>query len=145
MNTEEALKLLTVISQFDGRTVSTDMAAAWAFALDDIDPQDALMMVRTHYRSERRMYPIRPGDLVDMSKQHVETSRWLLAHDVRAAKGYGLISRDHPETWPLPTSVETQLLAIRTRMQEAAGELDAGSPPVDNPVDNFGVRPRALD
>ena len=143
MNSDEALKLLTVISQFDGRTISTDMAAAWAFALDDVSAEDALLMVREHYRSERRMYPVRPGDLVDMSKVKLERTKYRIAADVRAARGYGIVPKDWPETTPLLEVQERQLLRARQLAQEHAAETD--SPAVESPVDNFGVRPRALD
>jgi hypothetical protein len=146
VNADEATKLLTVISQFDGRTISTDMAAAWAFALDDVDAQDALLMVREHYRSERRMYPIRPGDLVDMTKVKVEQTRYRIAADVRAARGYGIVSRSWPEKTPLPEWAQVRLLLARTKAMEAAGELEDLSPAVDNAVDNsYGVGTRALE
>lgn len=50
MTQSEAAQLLAVAAAFDRRTVGEPDAVAWADALADVNPGDALEAVRRHYR-----------------------------------------------------------------------------------------------
>lgn len=69
MTPADAAKILAVAAIFDRRTIGTIEAAAWAEALDDLDPKECAEAVRAHYR---------------------DTTTWLMPAHVR-----GLVAQRH--------------------------------------------------
>lgn len=61
MNAREVAELLTVVSAFDNRTISTEMVTAWAALLGDVGLEDATARVKRHYQSNTRW--LMPADL----------------------------------------------------------------------------------
>jgi len=138
MTVEEAMKLLLLISQFDGRPVNTDAAQAWAFVLDEVPIVEAVRLVRAHYTGPRRGYRINPGDLVALSEEQREKTRWQLDADVRAARGYGIIDRSAPDDYQMTLEEHDALEAKRAEARTAVYQWSTPNAAVA-PID-YGVR-----
>ncbi len=121
----EVVKLLALAAGFDNRKPDPGVAAAWWEVLRGIDYEDARQVVIAHATDSSEYLNVR--HIVDGVKRMNRLLPSQIAADVRAARGYGFISRDWPESEPITEDVMRRLTDRRAGINQLAIDMEDAS------------------
>lgn len=121
MKKSELTELLRFMSTLDNRIVDEDRVEGWFVLLHDVDKSEAAQVVVDHYKTTRDY--LTPLDILDGIKRLNRRMPKQIEADVRSARARGLISRDWPETDPLPADVMARLTAARSSDRDTSERL----------------------
>lgn len=125
MDLREVKMLLGLAAGFDNRKPDELTAAAWYEVLRIFDYEDAKQVIIAHATDSSEYLNVR--HIVDGVKRMNRLLPSQIAADVRAARGYGFIGRDWPESEPITEDVMRRLTDRRAGINQLAIDMEDAS------------------